>query len=226
VAFQFWGRRTADDFELCSLSRVRQVRWWGGSDNGFFNDLRNFSDWVIVVYAASGALPAAEIHTESFTQAQTTPVATGQTNSLGGIEFEQIVTLDEPLDLPAGFYWISIGTVNVEPLDDCWLWSSNLDDVNGVCAQEVFGGSPYALIAGDRAFEIIGDGTPCGCAQAGCELGDFNGDCVISIEDLAVFISNYGLTGVGVDGGDFDDDGVVGLSDLATMVAIFGNDCR
>lgn len=229
VSGQFWGVRIADDFAICSLGRVTQIRWWGSSENAFFNDLTNFERFHLVFFTSAAGLPDEVISAESFALAATDPQPTGNVNTIGGLEYQHTVTLATPIQLEVGVtYWLSIGSENVEPLDDGWLWASNVDDVQGVCAQETWGGSSWSLIAGDRAFVLFGDGTPCevGCPNAGCEFGDFNDDCVISVDDLAVFLSNYGLSGVGPDGGDFDEDGSVGLSDLATILGAYGSNCN
>lgn len=54
--------------------------------------------------------------------------------------------------------------------------------------------------------------------------GDLNDDRAISLDDLALLLSNYGCTGF-VCRADVDSDGDVDLSDLATLLANFGSTC-
>lgn len=54
--------------------------------------------------------------------------------------------------------------------------------------------------------------------------GDLNGDDIISIEDLAILLSNFARSGQGVPG-DLDGNGIVDISDLAVMLSIFGSVC-
>ncbi len=54
--------------------------------------------------------------------------------------------------------------------------------------------------------------------------GDLNNDGVISLPDLAILLSHFGLPATDSQG-DLDRDGVVGLSDLALMLSVFGLEC-
>jgi len=55
---------------------------------------------------------------------------------------------------------------------------------------------------------------------------DFNGDHVVSLDDLAVLLTNFGtLSGAHDYEGDLDGDGDVDLADLATLLAAFGTTC-
>ena len=61
--------------------------------------------------------------------------------------------------------------------------------------------------------------------QPGC-LGDFNGDSLINLGDLAILLSNYGKVGpVRYKDGDLDTDGDVDLSDLAAFLGAYGGGC-
>lgn len=56
--------------------------------------------------------------------------------------------------------------------------------------------------------------------------GDFDGDGLISLSDLALLLSNYGTaSGASYWDGDLDADGDVDLSDLAALLAIYGTTC-
>lgn len=61
--------------------------------------------------------------------------------------------------------------------------------------------------------------------QPGC-LGDFNGDHVIDLSDVATVLSHYGIHGaVRYKDGDADTNGSIDLSDLATVLANYGLGC-
>lgn len=60
-------------------------------------------------------------------------------------------------------------------------------------------------------------------ASGGCPA-DLDGDGVVSINDLALLLSNYGNPG-GPAQGDLDGDGVIGLADLTTLLSAFGAPC-
>ena len=56
--------------------------------------------------------------------------------------------------------------------------------------------------------------------------GDFNGDGVIDLSDLAQLLGHYGMTsGAQYQDGDFDGDGDVDLSDLAALLSVYGMPC-
>jgi hypothetical protein len=56
--------------------------------------------------------------------------------------------------------------------------------------------------------------------------GDLDGDNDIDLSDLAILLSNYGMTG-GAEyaDGDLDGDGDVDLTDLAELLAVYGTTC-
>jgi len=57
-------------------------------------------------------------------------------------------------------------------------------------------------------------------------VGDLNGDGSVNLADLAIVLSNYGLTGGATYAdGDLDGDGDVDLADLAMMLAVYGASC-
>lgn len=55
-------------------------------------------------------------------------------------------------------------------------------------------------------------------------FGDINGDRVIDLSDLALLLSNYGLS-VGYSLGNLDHGGTVDLADLAAMLSVYGHVC-
>jgi nitrite reductase/ring-hydroxylating ferredoxin subunit len=57
-------------------------------------------------------------------------------------------------------------------------------------------------------------------------LGDLDGDGQVTLSDLVILLSNYGMTtGVASDDGDLDDDGDVDLADLAALLPRYGAVC-
>lgn len=94
-------------------------------------------------------------------------------------------------------------------------------DVSG--AARLFNGrvdiGGYELVYAD----CNGNGIPNACE---C-IGDLNGDCDISLQDLANLLANFGAPGgVSYEDGDLDADNDVDLQDLATLLSSFGADCN
>lgn len=54
---------------------------------------------------------------------------------------------------------------------------------------------------------------------------DLNGDGQITLQDLALFLSNFGLPSASREAGDLDGDCDVDLADLAVLLSAFGNGC-
>jgi len=66
-----------------------------------------------------------------------------------------------------------------------------------------------------------------GCPQPGCEVADLDGDCTVSLSDLAVTLANFGTpSGAAHEDGDLDGDGDVDLTDLSVMLSLFGTNCN
>jgi hypothetical protein len=55
--------------------------------------------------------------------------------------------------------------------------------------------------------------------------GDLDGDHAVGVSDLAILLSNYGMTGMTYADGDLDGDGDVDIGDLAALLAIYGSPC-
>jgi len=92
---------------------------------------------------------------------------------------------------------------------------------------------PNNPIAGDQFACYTIQAAP-GCPLPGCERADIDpaggGDCDVDLTDLAVLLSNFGITsGATRDQGDIDPaagDGDVDLTDLALMLSDFGAVCQ
>jgi C1A family cysteine protease len=54
---------------------------------------------------------------------------------------------------------------------------------------------------------------------------DLNGDGEIDLSDLAILLTNYGITGAAPEDGDLDGDGDVDLTDLSALLAVYGTSC-
>ncbi len=76
---------------------------------------------------------------------------------------------------------------------------------------------------GTDCSDLDGNGVADVCQTC---AGDINCDGFVDLNDLAIFLSNYGMTsGATWKDGDFDGDGDVDLSDLALLLANYGGPC-
>jgi hypothetical protein len=87
---------------------------------------------------------------------------------------------------------------------------------------------PQNVDATVETFKIVGSvsvatqgpqaaATPC--------PGDLNNDGIINLDDLTVFLSNFGATGAGPEDGDLNGDTIVDLNDLTMFLSLFGTSC-
>jgi hypothetical protein len=150
---QFYAQSTADNFTLAQQSDITLFRFWGSSENFVFDDLTNFSDWDIYIFdSAFNTVASGQIPKAAFT---ITP--TGNSNINGGIEymFELAVS---PITLAAGDYRFHMGSINVSPGDDAFVWS--LADADGNVYLNEFDGNGWITDPDDVAFEIEGQPVP------------------------------------------------------------------
>lgn len=84
------------------------------------------------------------------------------------------------------------------------------------CYSYVFGVCPDPL-GMSLSWVSKGGSNPCACA------GDLNGDGIVDIADLALFLSQFGSSDGGCD--DINNDGVTDISDLALILSAFGSAC-
>lgn len=118
---QFYGQSMADDFSVGGPGyTVNKVTFWGGSEN-FFGpaDLTNFSAFDINILDGSFNV----VQTISAPKASFTITPTGSNNTGGGIEYKFELTTN--FNLAAGNYWFNVGSINVAPQDDAFVWSTS-----------------------------------------------------------------------------------------------------
>jgi hypothetical protein len=155
---QFWDQRIADNFSLGIQSDITKITWWGGSENFVFPDLTNFSHFVLRVYNDSAGSVGGEVFNITLTTANTNPVAVG-TSTSGATIYRQEANV--AFSLAAGNYWLSVGSVNISPGDDGYVWSFAQNTYDGVFAAELGFGSGYQNFQGaEVAFQIEGDPVP------------------------------------------------------------------
>jgi hypothetical protein len=244
VPGQYNSIQRADNFELagsaCSL--IVGVRWWGGSEGYEYLHLDNFEAWLVAIYEDLGGMPGDLLYEEMFPKAATDPIATGNTNMLGGYEYEQYVWLTTPVQLSVSTpYWIVIGADADVPDGDGWIWSRNYFQGDEDSAADQFDDFGWRDQTGDWAFELVGT-----CCSVIGDAGKYcwadiypnnddgvwdaaDGDCTIGLYDLAELMGGYGTTpdATREDGDIFPlgGDGTVDLLDLAELMGQYGDDC-
>jgi hypothetical protein len=85
------------------------------------------------------------------------------------------------------------------------------------CYSYLFGVCPEPLACSTGFYHKAGGGCPC--------LGDINGDGIIDIADLALFLSVFGSAAGPGDCADMNGDGIIDIADLALFLSGFGSIC-
>ncbi|MBI5865315.1 MAG: hypothetical protein HZB38_12560 [Planctomycetes bacterium] len=134
---------------------------------------------------------------------------------------------------PAGNYYLAVSRYDTDPIDasaqEIWLDTPfNVerapDGAGAANPWDTFNGA--ATATGSYWIDLtgacfVGGGNPCPCD------GDLNGDGLIDITDLALFLSSFGTAAPGIPTpcADINGDGLVDISDLALFLSAFGSTC-
>lgn len=163
----FMQQAVADNFSLGTASTIHQVVFWGSSENVFTPGLGNFTQFHVQIYNASFS----SLFSAFVPVAALTPVATGNVNSAGGQEHR--FTYNTAITLGAGSYWLHVGAIYSNPVNDAFIWSSA--NGNGISAFKDLSGmgpwTPWPNGGLDQAFELRGDVVPEPASLAALGLG-------------------------------------------------------
>lgn len=134
---------------------------------------------------------------------------------------------------PVSFSVIATGTA---PLSHQWFRNAvALSDGGGISgsatatlditsAAEAHEGS-YTVSVTNGCGSATSDAATLSVNDVPCP-GDLNGDHVIDLGDLTIFLANFGMqSGAGPEDGDMDGDGDIDLSDLTDFLSLFGSSC-
>ena len=162
--------------------------------------------------------------------------AGGRTYFCGHDHFYDHADVDDDGDPNNDVHQYVVGTAGAPPYD----WSGNYDGNNdGYTVENIYHAMDYGYVLGEidglnvtltwmqrvgaNAFEAREQWSY--TAVAVC-FGDLSGDGRVGLPDLAILLSNYGLTGGATyEQGDLDGDADVDLTDLATLLGRYGTVC-
>jgi hypothetical protein len=155
-----------------------------------------------------------------------------------GIAFDPVTNI---ITLPTAIDPVTLLGVNIQPM----LWGTGANEFgapdDGRCGADVDGqyddDAPtdgvhdLALECYSYLFGVCPDPLACATgfyhkASVGCAcLGDINGDGIIDIADLALFLSVFGSAAAPGDCADMNGDGIIDIADLALFLSGFGSIC-
>ncbi|MBI5863622.1 MAG: hypothetical protein HZB38_03755 [Planctomycetes bacterium] len=214
-----WFSEVADNFVGQTGWNVDQVEFYGGYATPLGQE-GHTEGFTIRFYTDNGGHPGTRIFEQdvfSFTE----------TNyyvhpSLGFAGYQYSVSLSPAFNISSdATYWVSVvailprgGTAN-EPQ---WGWIASSTTTLPHAHQWFFSPGNFTEQGNDVAYSLLSSGAvPC--------TGDLDSDGTVSLSDLAVLLSNFGLTGTTPEQGDLDGDSDVDIQDLATLLANFGFAC-
>jgi hypothetical protein len=114
--------------------------------------------------------------------------------------------IDEPADMAP---WIGDGLITLTAFTEFVI----TEDPPGII---LFGAGGTVRYTITYDYDVVGPQCP----------GDLDGDLDSDLQDLAVLLGNYGITGGATyEQGDIDGDGDVDLGDLSALLAVYGTTC-
>ena len=215
---QYYDQRFADDFAVISPTPLTGVTWVGASENYLNPDLTNLESFVIEIFEDDGGLPGASLLRTTFDLAATDPVSIGTDGVSGAMLYRHRVSID--LSLNPGIYYLSISGVNVQPLDDAWIWNNAATPTNNSSFADIGVGVTHdfqaAIGTGDFAFDILSEVIAC--------RGDVDCDGSVGADDLGLVIEAWGTSGGPADitGPVGVADGVVDIDDFIAVLLAWG----
>lgn len=163
----FYQQAMADDFSLGTASTIHQIVFWGSSENVLTPGLGNFTHFHLQVYDASFS----SLFSAFVPVAALTPTATGNLNGVGGQEHR--FTYNTAITLGPGSYWLHVGAIYSNPVNDAFIWSSaNGNGISSFKDLAIAGPwTPFPNGELDQAFELRGDVVPEPASMAALGLG-------------------------------------------------------
>ena len=165
----------ADNFVLSADAAISMIRFWGGM---YPSDHPAGTEFGIVFYEDSGGYPGAEVANYTMTgEAEQTGIVL-----FGVHEWVVSITLDTPLSLGAGTYFVEIRN-DTNGDSDSWFWEvGNLDFAAGIMGQAFAFECPPASwnydSATDMAFELYAvTGPPANDCDENCVPDECDPDC-------------------------------------------------
>ena len=145
----------ADDFSLSAAANISDIQFWGSSEDAFAPDLSNFKAFDIYVYDTSfNAVYSTQVSTASLT-----PVNTGNLSASGGQIYD--FNLATSINLGVGSYFLHVGSIDVNPQGDRFVWADSATGNNSFRVN-FFDGNGWQTDAGagDLAFKLTASPAP------------------------------------------------------------------
>jgi hypothetical protein len=151
---QIAGFRAWDEFQLTADSDVGAISWAGGA-NVAGGSLENFNSFVVGIYTVNFNFePGALIESATILTEDTNPIDTGLVNVSGGHIYEQSADLPD-VHLGAGFYYLTVGSVNTDPNGPSYGWATADSGFDGAhLAEGPWGSGSYFYSDGDLTMLV------------------------------------------------------------------------
>lgn len=166
----YYGQAAAVSVTVGQAWSLTQLTFWGSSEAFNAPGLANFVGLQATIYNSAFTQVVAQ---RTWTMAQLATIATGNTNSAGGIEYQFAGSLAGITLGSSGTYRISIGAVLADPQGDAFVWTTGQSAGGGFTTNSNTGwGTSWATnppIVGAGSFLLFGNAVP--APGAGALLG-------------------------------------------------------
>jgi hypothetical protein len=149
-----------------------QLTFWGSSEAFNSPDLSNFAGFQATIYNSTFTQVVAQ---RTWTMAQLATIATGNTNTAGGVEYQFAGSLGGITLASSGVYRISIGALLADPEGDAFVWTAGQTAGGGFTTGSTgTWGSTWTAnspIQGTGSFMLFGNVVPAPGALAFLAIG-------------------------------------------------------
>ena len=157
----YYGQAAAINVTTGQAWSLGQLTFWGSSEAFNSTGLANFTAFQATIYNSTFTQVVAQ---RTWTMAQLATIATGNTNTAGGIEYQFAGSLGGITLAPSGNYRISIGAVLADPEGDAFVWTTGQSAGGGYTTNAITGWTTtWAAnppLVGAGSFMLFGNAVP------------------------------------------------------------------
>lgn len=146
---------------------------------------------------------------------QTLDPGTEQTISWVSDDDVLVSSVQVELSLDAGATWPTV-LASGQPRNGSYVW--RIPDLCNTRAR-------VRVVAVDASGNTGSDASTSNMILNAPLLGDLTGDKTVNVNDLTIFLGNFGTSVTPNTSGDFDGNGVVNINDLTFFLGVFGTAC-
>lgn len=157
----YYGQAAAISVTVGQAWSLGQLTFWGSSEAFNSVGLENFAGFQATIYNSAFTQVIAQ---RTWTMAQMASIATGNTNTAGGIEYQFAGSLSGITLASPGSYRISVGALLADPEGDAFVWTTGQSAGGGYTTgtSGTWGSTwtPNLPLQGSGSFMLFGNAVP------------------------------------------------------------------